>query len=66
MIHCYNVELVLRLSGDGREREGKLKGGEEKGRKGREYPPKGNPGYGPDRSLTYDYKSNYIFHPPSS
>jgi len=32
----YNVALVLRLSGDGREREGKVKGGEENGGDGRE------------------------------
>jgi len=46
-----------------------VKGGEQKGeegRKGREYPTKGNPGYGPDRALSYDYKINSIFHPPSS
>ena len=36
MIHRYNVALVLRLSGDGREREGKVKGGEENGGDGRE------------------------------
>ena len=35
-----------------------MKGGEEKGGEGREYPPKGNTGYGPDRALTFDYKSN--------
>ena len=36
MIHRYNVALALRLSGDGREREGKVKGGEENGGDGRE------------------------------
>ena len=45
----------------GKER-GQVKREEEKGGEGTEYPPKGNP----DRALTFDYKSNYIFHPPSS
>ena len=68
MIHRYNVALVLRPSEDGREREGEGEGREEKRGEGREreFPPKGNPVYGPDRALTFDYKSNYIFHPPSS
>ena len=52
----------------GKERE-KVKGGKRREGmvgKGREFPPKGNPVYGPDRALTFDYKSNYIFDPPSS